>query len=233
MDSERLKDAKDGIEMFKISKLRELHYRTVCLLKIPDAVIDQRHLYEKLLRFINDKVVPKRLSINYLEFAKYSVYIMLKYACEAVISAANNYEEDRAYIIPVQSASDIIRELDEIHRDLFSRVYRATEGEEDYERSKVNLKTLLFRYCAVMSLICFKTYSFSKQDADFNKKRVCYFCQIRSLYSGIGRLENLCEEIPIKTYTDFQHIVYNGCCSDFITPLDTNTTQYDMLLSSK
>lgn len=231
MDSERLKDERDGLEMVKISKLRELHHRTMCIIRLPEAAITTRPKYEKLLKFIDNNVMNKPLSINFLEFSKFAMYMMLKYSCEAIIDAAHRYEEDMSYKIPIQTASDLMSEIEDVNKNLFSLVYETTNDTDI--GNPLFCKELLMKYCSVMYKICYVTDSFSKDDIDFNLKRVCFLCHIQSIYCGIGRLEAVCEDIPIKTYTSFQNIVYNGCCSHFIAPLDKYTTQYDMLLSSR
>lgn len=248
MDLEILKTELDDIELKKITFLRRLHYQIVCLMNHKEAKEENASDIKLLLDYINTNVVNKFPSVNKLNFGKYCVYLMLKFTIEIFLNIKDE-EKDKE---EKEIQNDMVK-LNQVHQIFFKQIFLINKNDCF---NKDEIKKILFYYCKIMSKICYnnKKEKFLHSNKLRNKEKqiededemsqkmneeeekllygTCMYCMKESSVMGIGRIEHICEQNTFKTFTSFDNITYKQWCSHFIAPMNSNNTEFDIILAN-
>ena len=237
MDSEQLKLKDDDVELNKLMNLSRLLYMIRSLVINSDAHKDMYEDVKKLISFVTLEVEPKlRIpTCNVIEFNKRCVYMMLKYAGEDFIRAADAKRRGKYRSDEILTVDNQLDELKSVHDRLkevaFDSSYSMwTDGELMTEITK--------DYCKIMSQLVYNRHRDSMDDKTMNelKYQPCYFCHRDASVSGVGRIEGMCEEdeqggLVSETFTNFANLRYKSICCHYIGDVEKYKTSWDKLLS--
>ena len=232
MDSEKLKDAEDCVEINKLTSLRLFLYQLRSLERCPDAGEDLYEDVKNIVKFVETKVEPKLglFTSNYIENAKRWIYMMLKYAGQDFVNAVD--ARRKGIDLPTRKQNLILR-LKEAHEEYFDIVFDPTYTEW---LDVAKIVELCKKYCKLMSYVFFN-YEKDIQTLDKNDTSICYFCQANASVLGVGRIEGMCEEcekegLVCETYTKFVIDRYKNICDHYIGDMMRFKTPLDNLLAN-
>ena len=240
MDSERLKLEEDDVEMNKLIDLSQLLHMIRSLVIHSKSHDDLYEDVKGLVYFVDTQVLPKlHIPIsNIIEFYKRSLYVMLKFAGEDFIRAADaQNKEAHCCSDEILTTGNQLDELKSAHDRLSEVIFDPTFSIWTDEKLMANINK---DYCKILSLIVYNRSRDTMDDENVNKSKYqpCYFCHRDASVFGVGRLEGMCEEnepggLVSETFTSFINMRYKNICCHYIGDMDKHKTSWDKLLAKQ